>query len=461
LPINLPTALRLAGVRPLDIALASESVKAAAAQLQGAQGLWLPTIFMGTDYFRHDGQLQDVAGNVFGTSKSSFMLGVGPSAVFAICDAIFAPLAARQIVQAQQAALQTATNDSLLAVAEAYFGVQQARGDLAGAEDAVRRAEDVLRATQKHAPGGTGLVAQVEVVRTRAEVSRRRTVVESARERWRTASADLVRVLRLDPAALVEPLEPPHLLVTLVPADHSVDELIAFALVNRPELAAQQALVRATLERLRQEKIRPLIPSVFLRGSSTPVVGTLAAGYFGGGTNSTLSNFGARGDFDLQVLWVFENMGWGNLAKIKERRAENARAALQLFRVQDFVAAEVARAHAEVKSATARLAETEKAVKDAIESADLNVEGLKGTKGPAKDIVLLVRPQEAVQSVQAVAQAYADYYAAVADYDRAQFRLYRALGRPAQGLTCEPAIIAPALGAPVPLEQPPGRVKEN
>ena len=33
--------------------------------------------------------------------------------------------------------------------------------------------------------------------------------------------------------------------------------------------------------------------------------------------------------------------------------------------------------------------------------------------------------------MQALAAAYTDFYAAVADYDRAQFRLYRALGQPA------------------------------
>ena len=38
--------------------------------------------------------------------------------------------------------------------------------------------------------------------------------------------------------------------------------------------------------------------------------------------------------------------------------------------------------------------------------------------------------QEAVASVQALGQAYADYYATVGDYNRAQFRLYRALGEP-------------------------------
>jgi outer membrane protein TolC len=436
LPINLPTALRLAGARPLDIALASERIRLAAAELQRAQVLWLPTIYLGGDYFRHDGQLQDVTGNVFGTSKSSVLLGAGPYAVFAISDAIFAPLAARQTVQARQAALQAAANDSLLVVAEAYFNVQQARGDLAGAQDAARRAEAVLRQTEALAKG---FVPPVEVSRARVEVSRRRQLVRAAQERWQTASADLARVLRLDAAAIVEPLEPPHLLMTLVPPERTADELIPLALLNRPELAENQALVRATLERLRQEKLRPLIPSVLLRGASTPVVGTLAGGYFGGGTNSTLSNFGARGDFDVQLLWTFENGGLGNVARIKERRAENAIAALQLFRVQDQVAKEVVQALAQVKSAGTRLGDAEREVKDAIQSAEDNVKGLRGTKGAADQTVLLVRPQEAVQSVQALAQAYADYYAAVADYDRAQFRLYRALGRPAQGLTCDSA----------------------
>ena len=49
--------------------------------------------------------------------------------------------------------------------------------------------------------------------------------------------------------------------------------------------------------------------------------------------------------------------------------------------------------------------------------------------------MLVFRPQEAVAAVAALDQAYRDYYAAVADPNRAQFRLYRALGHPAQGLT--------------------------
>ena len=73
------------------------------------------------------------------------MAGVGPSMVFAVTDAIFEPLAAHQVVQARTAALQTVTNDTILFVAEAYFNVQQARGELVGAEEATRRAAEVFR----------------------------------------------------------------------------------------------------------------------------------------------------------------------------------------------------------------------------------------------------------------------------------------------------------------------------
>ena len=46
--------------------------------------------------------------------------------------------------------------------------------------------------------------------------------------------------------------------------------------------------------RLRQERIRPLIPSVLIRGAATNPAGTLSTGYFGGGVNDKLSNFNAR-----------------------------------------------------------------------------------------------------------------------------------------------------------------------
>src|SRR5262245_27264506 len=104
LPINLPTALRLAHASPLDVALAAERVRLATAALQRARVLWLPSLQVGVDYFRHDGQIQDTIGNVFGTSRSALLLGAAPNLVFSTSDALFAPLAERQVVAAREAA---------------------------------------------------------------------------------------------------------------------------------------------------------------------------------------------------------------------------------------------------------------------------------------------------------------------------------------------------------------------
>ncbi|MBI3411701.1 MAG: TolC family protein [Planctomycetes bacterium] len=431
LPISLPTALRLANGRAIDIALASERIRQAAAQLDRAKVLWLPTVFVGGDYFRHDGQNQATQGDVSGVSRSSLMAGAGPSAVFAFTDAFFAPLSARQVVRARTANLQAATNDTLLAVAEAYFTVQQAQGELAGLDDAAKRAEDLVRRTEKLAEG---LVPAVEVSRARADLAERRQDAESAREKLRVASAELLRLLRLDPTAVVQPVEPPHLRVTLIPPDRAVDDLIPIGLTARPELAAQQALVQAALARLRQERIRPLVPSVLLRGASTPVTGTLAGGVFGGGRNDNLSNFSARSDFDVQILWEFQNLGFGNRALIKERRSEHQQSILELFRVQDRVAAEIAQAHAQSQSAAIRAGQAESGLKEAIDSVEKNFEGMGQTKRAGNVILLVIRPQEAVAAVQALGRAYSRYYGAVADYNRAQYRLYRALGEPGQML---------------------------
>jgi outer membrane protein TolC len=439
LPINLPTALQLAGVRPIDIAVASQQIRLAAAQLEQARVLWLPTIYLGTDYFHHDGQIQDAAGNVLGNSHGSFMLGAAPYAVFALSDAIFAPLAARQVLSARASTMQTARNDSLLAVAEAYFNVQQARGILAGAQDAARRAEELVRRAQQLLPGG--VIPELELVRARTQAARSRQAIQFADERWRVASADLTRLLRLDASAVVAPLEPPHLRVTVVSGDYPVDDLIRLGLTNRPELATQQALVQATLAQLRQERLRPLIPSILLRGASTPVTGTLAGGLFGGGTGSDLNNFGARSDFDIQVLWQLQNLGLGNRALIQQRQSANQLAILELFRTEDRIAAEVAQAHAQAQSAASRVVDAEAEVRDAIESADKNLQGLGQTRTAGNVLLLVVRPQEVVAAIQALGQAYTDFYGAVADYDRAQFRLYHALGHPAQLLSdsnCQP-----------------------
>jgi outer membrane protein TolC len=428
--ITLAAALALAGTQSIDVQVAAERVRIAYAALSRARTAWLPTLYLGADYARQDGRIQDIVGTVFPTNRTSLMVGVGPSAVFAPADAVLAPLAARQTAAAREAGRQAAVNDSTLAVAEAYFAVQQARGELAGATDAARLAEDLTARAEKL----VGLTSPVEVTRAKAELARRRQAVQAARERWETASADLNRLLRLPPAAVLEPAEPPDLRVELFDPATPVDELIPMALTARPELAAQQALVQATLARLKQEKLRPLIPSVVLRGNATNPGGTLSTGVFGGGVEGRVANSGLRNAFDVQVLWEVQNLGFGNRATVLEREAESRVAVLELFRTQDRVAADVVQAHAALTRASNRAKLADEGLKAAAETVKTHLEGLAQTRRVGDTQVLVFRPQEAVAAVQALDQAYRDYVGAVADANRAAFRLYRAVGRPPEDL---------------------------
>lgn len=443
LPIDLSMALLLVNSRSLDVSIAGEQIRKAAAQYDQAKYAWLPTISIGPQYYRHDGPYLHSTGSVTDLPLTFFYTGAAVNAKFTPSDAIYSALAARQVVRSRQADLTATANDVTNLVAQAYFTVQQARGNVAGAEHTVRAAEKLVDRTKGLAK--QGLVLPVEEVRARTELARRQQAYDAGLEKWRVASADLTRVLRLDREARIEPAEPPHFQVTLVGLGQGVDDLIPIGLRNRPELASQRALVEAALMRLKAEKIRPLVPSIVL---SSPTPTNSSIGYFGAGQNA-LSDYGWRSDINVQAVWTFENLGLTNVAKIRERKADERAAVLQLFKVQDQVAAEIVQAYAQARSARSRMAAAETGLKDALESVDKNFEGMKQTRVAGELVIMLVRPQEVNAAVQDLATAYADYYGSIADYNRAQFQLFRALGFPPRILTGDEAqLCAPVVAEP-------------
>jgi outer membrane protein TolC len=432
LPINLATALYLSNARPLVIAFAQASVEQANALLQNANVLWLPNLNIGFDYNRHDGMDQATDGTMIFDNKYSYSAGGGMSLNFGVTDAIFRPLAARRELASREFDLQAARNDALLKVAAAYFDVQQARGILAGNVDSVAKAEMLVQKTTGLA---RGLVPEIEVDRARSLLLDLQQQVASARANWRITSARLTRVLRLNPSAVVIPMEPPHLQVTLISPQRVVDELVPVGLTNRPELASQRSLVQATLERLRQERVRPLVPSLVLDGRHGPY-DALEGGVLGGGPDGTHTS-GGRFEMEVGVLWTLNNLGAGNKSLVRQRAAEQQKALIELFNIQDQVAQEVVQAHAQLEATAAQIDDATAAVKEATITFNGTLTALGQTRGSGELLILLSRPQEAVAALQQLNRAYETYYAAINDYNRAQFQLYRALGFPAQIVVCK------------------------
>lgn len=428
--ISMAGAVLLANNQAIDSQLADQYVNQAAAVYARSRVLWLPTLNVGTDWYYHTGSFQNFQGEILKNNRRSFMYGAGVNAVFGLGDAWYAPRAARNELNASEARRVAVRNDLSLQVIDAYIAVLQYQGESESALVIVKDAEEVVRRTEALAEG---LAPGVEANRARVELARRKQAYATARERQAVANAELARLLRVDSRMPLVPVEPWNVMVQLIDPNSGVDDLIPIALTHRPELAQHQSIVQATLERLKAERQRPLVPSILLRSVSTNPSGSLGIGSFGGG-RSNVGDFGGRFDYDLQVMWELQNLGLGNRARANERKAEHAAALLELFRTQDRIAAEVVAAYAQLIASIEKVAAAEPAFAESQELLKASVEGMMQTRKVGNLVTLVVRPQEVVASLQALGQSNSDYFAAIAEYNRAQFRLFRALGHPVGAL---------------------------
>jgi outer membrane protein TolC len=451
-PIDLPSALALVNAANPTIALARERVAEAYAVLSQAKVLWVPNLWLGGNpyaptflptFYHHNGTIQSSQGNVFTTvDKNAFFLPVGSALSVSFADAIFAPRIARRAAAAAEANARAVSNDMQLEVALAYLELLRAYGGLAINHEAIQKAEQMFKAAQSASRSGLGKTgADPDRARTEVEVLRQRRLV--LQEDAARAGARLAELLLLDPSADLLPADQTVVPIALAPTDGPIDDLIAVALMNRPELAESRALIAAALARWRQAKYRPLIPTL----QAFSYYGSYIAGH------PTLDTAGGRTDVTAQLSWELRNLGFGDLYAARERRAQYNQANFQAVQVQSRVGAEVSAAVKIVRQRERALREAQIAVRSAEEMWRILEKAAFGISGPARQY----DPLEPLLAERALLEARTLYLEHVIEYNRNQFRLYWALGQP-------PACALPQaktqpLGVPVmPAQQylPPG-----
>lgn len=435
MPIDLPTALRLANAQNLQVALAREQIRQALARVDAAQTLWLPSIRGGLNYNRHDGAIQAVDGTQFNTSRAAFYSGLGAGiygagtpmvpgiyANFHLTDALFQPLAARQSAGARSRAAMAATNDALLNVSLAYLELLRAHEELAIAQGIQARVQTLADLTGHYARTGQGLQADADRLQT--ELMLRKNEVLRGVEACQVASARLAQLLHLDPTVILEPIEPAIVPLDLTPPEIPLSELVAQGLSRRPELAESRLLVAEAVTLLRRERLAPLLPSVLL-GTS---YGAMSAGI-----NTNMAPGTGRLDADAVAYWELRNLGLGDRAARDGASSLVRQAQVKQLAVMDQVSREVTEASAQSQARRRQIEIARDGVQAAVESHQRNLDRIEAAKG---------LPIEALQSVQALANAQREYLRSLVDYDAAQFTLYRALGWPAR--LDLPAAIPPA-----------------
>ncbi len=423
--IDLAAALRLVAGQNPQIGFAQQRIQEANAQVQSADLMWLPSMRVGGNFNKHEGRIQDVAGSMIETSRGSIYGGLGAQAVgagspavpglsmnFHLTDAYFQPLIAQQRLCARRHASLAVRNDMMLETAIAYTSLLEAMQLQAVAEQTLASAEKLRDVTQDFAETGEGVQADAD--RAVAELSTRQVEQLRAKENVRVASVRLNRLLSQDATLVLIPTESTLVPISLTSPTSEPRELVALGLANRPELAENRNLVGEAIERLNREKYAPLVPSVLLG---------MSYGGNGGGLGSDIERFGDRMDFDAAAFWELRNLGFGDQAARSESRSRVGQARWRQVQMMDTVASEIAEAHIQVQERSNQIEFAKLGIQAAQDSYRRNIERIQDGEG---------LPLEVLQSLQALDTAQRQYVLIIADYNRAQFNLHRALGWPIQ-----------------------------
>src|ERR1039457_4674031 len=260
-PIDLPTALQLAGAQNLDIQLARERLSEVQANRQSAVEQFFPWITAGAVYHRRDGVAQAVpAGTISDAHFQSYNPGGTLTAQMDLGDAIYKSLAAKQLVKASDQALEAQRQDSTLSAAQGYFELAKAGALVQVNREALKTSSKYQQ--QLHAAVSSGIAFKGDELRVQTQTERYEITLQQALERQRVAAAELALILHLDSTVELVPRDTLLAPITLFETNASMHGLVEQALRTRPELKQRQALSSAARAAKNGAVYGPLIPSV-------------------------------------------------------------------------------------------------------------------------------------------------------------------------------------------------------
>ena len=326
-------------------------------------------------------------------------------------------------------------NRILLEVAELHFELLAAEADLRVRRESAEQEAEVARLTRAYAQAKQGREADAE--RAATELSLIEREVRQAEEEVAVASARLARRLHLDQSVRLRPVAPAVETVTIVDPAAPLPDLIAGG--HAPPARGRRAGRRGR-RRPRpgtgEERYRPLLPTLWLGFSG---------GAFGGGSNLVGPQLGdfARPD-RLRRPGLLDRSATSARATSRSRSGGGPRSARRSASGRGRSprsAARSARRTPRSLAARQRVDVDDPQLASAEAGFREDLERIRNTVG---------RPIEVVNSLQLLNQARVARIRAVTDYNKAEFRLFVALGSPPP-LGAPPAAPIP----PAPIASPP------
>ncbi len=404
-PIDLTTALRLAGTNNLQIAEAEARVREASGEKLSAYERFFPSLSAEWLLVRHEGRTQATEGEFLDVNKQFNRAGGRLAATWDLNDALFSLLAARRRFETAEHSRDNVTDSTFLDVANAYFTLSLAESRIRIAQRAIDISSNFVEQSEHSVREGVGF--RVDVLRAKTQLAHDRLSLQQAREESATASARLAALLNLEEPITLTPLDTMVVPLALADTSESVEEWIKLAIEHHPYAQMQRSRLAAARIEKTQSIWGPLLPEIESHALFT-------------GFGPTWSDLRRSRDYNVSFRWTIGPGGLFDLGRIRSNsaRLESAQSKSEL--AENAVVEQVVRSRSRTQTRAAML----EIAQDGLDAARETLRLAQGRRNQGIGLAL-----EVIIAADSLTRAEIDYAEAVADYNRAQIEALAVLGR--------------------------------
>jgi outer membrane protein TolC len=401
LPIDLATAIALAGAKNLDILEARARYEEAQGTRNESLGGLAPAFTGSFAARRIDGRIQASFGELDDRAFSTLIPAAGVDLDLNPGHAVFDALAAHRSLAAAARDAEQVTQDVLTTVAVQYLALQEAQARVRIVEEALAASRELARVAHDRETRGAGL--KVDALRAEARVAADEVRLARARNALRDASLALAVSLKLDPTVTLFPMDTTVREQTLVDPALPLAALLEQAATRRPDLAAENRRLAAAESNHR-----------------ATWAGAVGPRLYGSFEESAIGrSIGDLGDRQIYGGFVGFRLSPASIGRVQAARARLDQTRLQAERVAQRIDAEVIGAREEVLTARERIEAALRGLHAAEAALDLSQVRFKGGVGIGLEVL---------DAQAALTESRTNLVTAIVGYNTAQIGLLRAVG---------------------------------
>lgn len=407
--VSLTSALRLAGANNLDVKIVEEHLAEARADHLIAIEQFLPSVRGGLGFRQHDGNAQTTEGRIIDVNKQLYTGGAALAAQIKLGDAIYETLASHQLVKAAGFATEARRLDSIYQAAISFYDLVLSHATVDVSEESVKIAQEYALQVGKAAEAG--LAYRGDALRAIAQVQKNQLALEQACVQRRIAAARLSQILNLDPAIELIPDQTTLAPIHLLSEKETLDSLVAKATSNRPEIQQLAARLRAARSKHDGSVFGPTVPAITAEA--------FWGGLGGGDGNAGPANFDNSSDYIVAATWTLGPGGLFDIGQINKTKAQVKLGELEAEKFRQEIIIQVVAGHARINSMSNQL----NSAQQAMSSIEKNLALARERKTFGIGEIL-----ENIDAQEQRTKTRMDYLGVLAEYNKAQFAMIRALG---------------------------------